>query len=105
MNEIFPRAQLFIAHVSPHLKTVKISKLNEILICPDFFPFFHDIFQTLKFHDISMTGKVPIIFQGFPGAVWEPCIQFSGQVLHARCQHKNVHDVGNCATSDWSTRQ
>ena len=26
-------------------------------------------YKILKFHDISMTGKAPIIFQGFPGAV------------------------------------
>ena len=24
-------------------------------------------YKNLKFHDISMTGKAPIIFQGFPG--------------------------------------
>ena len=26
-------------------------------------------YKILKFHDISMTGKAPITFQGFPGAV------------------------------------
>ena len=33
---------------------------------------FH-ILQNFKFHDIAMTGKTTIIFQGFPGAV-EPCL-------------------------------
>ena len=44
--------------------------VSEILTFPGFFLFFHDIFfKILKFHEISMNGKAPIIFQGFPSAV------------------------------------
>ena len=40
------------------------------LIFPGINSHFSMIFyKILKFHDISMTGKAPIIFQGFPGAV------------------------------------
>ena len=39
---------------------------TEILIFPGFIQFF-SILST--FHDFSMTGKNPIIFQGFAGAV------------------------------------
>ena len=30
---------------------------------------FPRLLKNFKFHDISMIGKAPVIFQGFPGAV------------------------------------
>ena len=60
-------------HYSATFKKLKsVLKITEILIFPGFLSTFHDIFKILNFHDISMTGKVTVIFpgfQGFPGAV------------------------------------
>ena len=66
-NEIFPEYK-YLTQVLPHLKKCKCINNDWNSHFPISSHFSMIFFQNFKFHDISMTGKVRIIFQGFPSA-------------------------------------
>ena len=61
---LYLKNRIFLQHNSTTLEKLKsMLTTNEILIFPSFLSFSMTFFKILKFHNISMTGKVTVIFQ------------------------------------------